>query len=108
MEYSLLLKQWPDITAYERYLSNSLGIIKVKTLHGQAHQAQVLAVGYYHYTVDIRCSGEASNYSWVLQPKFQLLSQINVIARCPLITQEEDKLLINPKNLASRSANAFI
>jgi iron complex outermembrane recepter protein len=103
---SFELKRLVDSVTIYNKLTDSNGAVLVQVPLQNKYIATVTYVGFEKFVRVIAVANDNINIQISLKPK---ASDQNVIvtAKKPLITQEDDKTIVDPENIAQNSTNAF-
>lgn len=103
------LKIFPesDTTDVQYNATDTLGKVRLQLESGRLYRLQVSALGFEPLSKGIRPTSGKSAFTFTLKPQSNALGAVTVVARKPLLRQEEDKTIVDPEPIAAISTNAF-
>ncbi len=87
-------------------IADSAGIAQLNLKQGQ-YRIAISSVGFKSLSKGIVVAPQRVFFEYFLEPYVNDLQQITVTARKPLMTQEEDKTIVDPEPLANTSTSAY-
>lgn len=88
-------------------ISNQEGRAGFEKIKAGVHVIRISYIGYQTIEKSIMVKNGEQNYQFQLEPDVISLGEINVVARRPLIRQEDDKMIIDPEPIANMSTNTL-
>jgi iron complex outermembrane receptor protein len=95
-----------DTTKILYNLTDTSGIVKFTPKLGQ-YIVKTSSIGYKIFEKGISVSAKNSTFEFVMQEDANALASVTVIAQKPLVSQEDDKTIIDPEPIASSSTSAY-
>lgn len=87
--------------------TNQKGIAIFEKLENTLYKAKISYVGYQTLEKSIMIKADERSFYFRLNESTIALDAVSVTAKKPLIRQEEDKMIIDPENIANTSTNAL-
>jgi iron complex outermembrane recepter protein len=104
---TVTLKSLVDSSLKETKVTNNEGKVNFKVAKNNKYIVQISNVGFATVNKAIAIAEADISINYVLKQKVQNNGAVTVTAKKPLITQEDDKTIVDPENLAQTSTNAF-
>ena len=103
----IVLKERLDTNKVLFAITDTLG--KAVLTLGKAQQYTLIAssIGFKTLTRGISVSEKATRFNFVMEEENQALQSVEIVAKKPLMTQEDDKTVVDAEQLALTSTNAF-
>lgn len=100
------LIQLPDSLRHAA-ITNTQGVASFEKLKTGLHLARISYIGYETLEKTINVRSENRNLEYQLKESVTTLGEVNIVAKRPLITQEDDKMIIDPEPLVNISTNTL-
>ncbi len=100
------LMKLPDST-FHNNVTDHAGIVSFSGLRNGLYVALISYVGYESFSKNITVDAQYRRFNFRLKEESQLLTAVEVKAKRPLITQDGDKMIVDPEPLAGTSTNAL-
>jgi iron complex outermembrane recepter protein len=107
MGATLRLIDRADTSKIQYNATDTAGVAKFKVQTGGQYRLEAAAMGFMALSKGIRASEKQTVFSFTLEPDTKSLSGVTVVARKPLLRQEEDKTIVDPEPIAATSTNAY-
>jgi iron complex outermembrane recepter protein len=96
-----------DTSKIQYNATDTAGVAKFKVQTSGQYRLEAAAMGFKALSKGIRASEKQTVFSFTLEPETKSLSGVTVVARKPLLRQEEDKTIVDPEPIAATSTNAY-
>lgn len=96
-----------DTTRRVSGLTDTLGVVQLSLQAGQLYRLTATSVGMKPLQQGIRPTSAQTRFRFVLQADTKTLNEVSVIAKKPLLRQEDDKTIVDPEPIANSSTNAY-
>ncbi|RYU93289.1 outer membrane beta-barrel family protein [Emticicia agri] len=96
-----------DTTKILNSTTDTSGIARFNLVANQQYSMTATSVGYKTLTKGINATGRQSVLKFVMETDNQLLGDVVVTARKPLMQQEDDKTIVDPEPIANTSTSAY-
>lgn len=96
-----------DTTTVLNSTTDTLGIARLNLVIDQQYRMTATSVGYKTIIKGIYATGKQSVLKFVMEADNQLLGDVVVTARKSLMTQEDDKTIVDPEPIANTSTSAY-
>ncbi len=104
---TISLQNTNDTTKRFFQITDTLGVAKFDLENGKKYKLKTSSVGYKPLLQEIEISQKIKQFVFVMEDDNTLLGGVSVIAKKPLMRQEEDKTIVDPETLAESSTNAY-
>ena len=104
---SIKIINWPESLMVEQKVADKDGLSSVSLLLNTAYIITVSAVNHLPKELKITLTGEQTFFNFSLDPITRNLDTVTVQSKKPLMTQEDDKLIVDPENLVASSSSGF-
>ncbi|MGZ5254462.1 MAG: TonB-dependent receptor plug domain-containing protein, partial [Flavitalea sp.] len=104
---SLKVHELKDSTSKFELVSNDKGIAELSLVKDKAYKLIFSSVDYAAFSKTFTPSDKQSEFIFTADQKTQTLTDVVVVARKPLMRQEDDKTIVDPEPLAETSTNAY-
>lgn len=103
---SITVKEREDTLKQLSSFTDSTGVasFNLDTIH---YYLYATAVGYKNLSKNIAIKAEEHNFVFQLEESAAALNEVVIEYRKPLVTQDDDKTVINPESLAEASSNGY-
>ena len=88
-------------------LSDTSGVAKFKAILAQNYLIKVSAIGYKSIQKGIRPSTQQNSFRLLMEEDNQLLGEVQISVKRPLLRQEDDKTIVDPEPLAASSTSVM-
>lgn len=95
-----------DTNKIQYGISDTSGVAKFITKAGQ-YTLKATSIGYKNLDRLISINAKSSSFELVMQDDANALATVTVVAQKPLVSQEDDKTIIDPEPIASSSTSAY-
>lgn len=99
------LYRLPDSVLVLRQVINGNGVFKADS--ATTYLLKVSAAGVQNVSKEIRVKDSSVEVTIVLNPKVSNLGNITIVAKRPLIKQDDDKTIVDAEAISNSSSNAF-
>ena len=101
------LKEWADSTKILRGLTDTTGIAEFNI--GKERQYIVTAsfIGFKTMTRGVTVTDKQSLFTFVMEEQSKTLDGVEIVAKKPLMTQEDDKTVVDAEQLSMTSTSAY-
>ncbi|MFD2523761.1 outer membrane beta-barrel protein [Emticicia soli] len=96
-----------DSTKVLSNTTDTLGIARFNLVLNQQYNIYATSIGYKPIVKGIRATEKQPLLKFVMEADNQLLGDVVVTARKPLIQQEDDKTIVDPEPIANTSTSAY-
>ncbi|PLK46395.1 outer membrane beta-barrel protein [Emticicia sp. TH156] len=96
-----------DSTKVLNATTDTLGIARFSLQVGRQYTLLATSIGYKAVQKGISVSDKQSSFKFVMEADNQLLGDVVVTARKPLMQQEDDKTVVDPEPIANTSTSAY-
>ncbi len=103
---SIRLISKTDSTKTQYNICDTAGVAKFITKVGQ-YTLKATSIGYKNLDKQLIINQKANNFEFVMQDDANALGTVTVVAQKPLVSQEDDKTIIDPEPIASSSTSAY-
>ncbi|HKB43542.1 MAG TPA: outer membrane beta-barrel protein [Chitinophagaceae bacterium] len=86
--------------------ADSLGLVIIKLATGQ-YLTKISSVNYQPVEKGITVSANQTFFNFIAEPLPKTLSNVTVTSQKPLMTQEDDKTVVDPENLVASSTSGY-
>ena len=87
-------------------IADSIGLVSFRLSAGQ-YFVRISSVNYQPVEKEIIVSSHQTFFNFTAEPLPKTLSDVVVTSKKPLMTQEDDKTIIDPENLVAASTNGY-
>ncbi|MDZ7934073.1 MAG: TonB-dependent receptor plug domain-containing protein [Emticicia sp.] len=101
------LKDRADSTKTFNKITDTTGIVVFNLKSGNSYVLTATSIGYKAISKGIKALPNSSFFTYEMTEDSQQLSGVSVVARKPLMKQEDDMTIIDPEPLAATSTSAF-
>lgn len=103
---NLKLVSRADSTKFLYNFSDTLGNVKLIAKLGQ-YTIKATSIGYKNFEKSISVNAQNKTFEFTMQEDANALGAVTVVGQKPLISQEEDKTIIDPEPIAESSTSAY-
>ncbi len=103
---SVQLIRLSDSTKYNG-ISNELGVVNFDKISDGLYGVNIRFMGFQPLNRTINVKSEKRSFEFAMETKSKSLNEFTVTAPKPLITQEDDKMIIDPEPVANISTNTM-
>ena len=96
-----------DTTKILNTTTDTLGIARFNLLVGRQYNLTATSIGYKPLQKGISVIEKQTGFKFVMEADNQLLGDVVVTARKPLMQQEDDKTIVDPEPIANTSTSAY-
>ena len=96
-----------DSTLSISKVADSSGMASFNLIKNNQYTIRINSVNYQLIEKGISTSGKQTIFNYTADPKGKTLETAVVISKKPLMTQEDDKLIVDPENLVEASTSGF-
>lgn len=96
-----------DSTQIEKKIADSSGVAKFTLTKNNQYSVRITSVNYQPVEKGISTSGNQTFFSFTTEALGKTLETAVVAAKKPLMKQEDDKLIVDPENLAEASTSGY-
>jgi iron complex outermembrane recepter protein len=103
---TLKLISFLDSTKVNYTTADTAGVATFSILAGQ-YNLKITSVGFKNIEKGLTVSEKANNFRITMQTDANALGGVTVVAKKPLMRQEDDKTIVDPEPLAATSTNSY-
>ncbi len=95
-----------DSSKVQYSICDTTGVAKFITKTGQ-YQLKASSIGYKNLERPLTINSKSNSFEFIMQEDANALGTVTVVAQKPLVSQEDDKIIIDPEPIASSSTSAY-
>lgn len=88
-------------------VTNAKGLAVFSKMQAGSYSMKISFMGYKTHESELKISTTNQKLTFILQPDALNLEEVSVVARKPVIRQEDDKMIIDPESLATTTSNTL-
>jgi hypothetical protein len=96
-----------DSTQKNSMSSDSSGIARFDLAKNNQYTVRITSINYHPVEKGISTSGNQTTFNFIAEPLGKTLETAIVTSKKPLMTQEDDKLIVDPENLVEASTSGY-
>lgn len=104
---TLKVHEQNDLTKKSELITNDKGLAELSLVKDKTYKLIFSSVDYNSFSKNFIPSDKQSEFIFTADQKTQTLTDVVVVARKPLMRQEDDKTIVDPEPLAETSTNAY-
>lgn len=104
---TLKVHELNDSTKKSELVSNEKGIAEFSLVKDKTYILNFSSIDYNSFSKNFTPSDKQTDFIFTANQKTQTLTDVVVVARKPLMRQEDDKTIVDPEPLAETSTNAY-
>ena len=97
----------PDTMQLQQGITDSSGVAVFTLINDHLYKVQVTSINYKTIEKNIKLTGTQTTFILIAESFERKLDNVVVTSTRPLLTQEDDKTIVDPENLAASSTNAY-
>lgn len=96
-----------DTTQQQRRTTDTAGIVTFAVNLQHQYQIQAQSIGLKPLSKGVRIQQPNARFTYTMEADAKALGDVNIVAKRPLMRQEEDKTIVDPTPIANTSTNAY-
>jgi iron complex outermembrane recepter protein len=104
---NVILKQRSDTTKIQNTVTDTAGIVEFKTGAEKQFLMYATFIGMKPMSRGITLTDKQNSFTFIMEEQTEMLKGVEIVAKKPLITQEDDKTVVDAEQLALASTSAL-